>query len=85
VRRDHHKPLKYATLWAQEIGCAFCIPEVFLTVLGQFDNAEPDKVSRINYLACEKSENRRFRRAINYDKIELVSRLLKVVDSCLWA
>ena len=43
------KSLKYATFRAQKNGCAFFITDVFVTVLGQFDNGEYDKVGYINF------------------------------------
>ena len=57
----------------------------FSTVFGQLKCVESSLPGAIIFLWCEKFENRRFRHARNRENRTIVSRLLKVVKTQIWA
>ena len=57
----------------------------FSTVFGQLKGVEESLPTAIILTVCEKFENRRFRRARNRENRNTVSRLLKVVETQIWA
>ena len=57
----------------------------FSTVFGQLKRVESSLPTAIIQSGCEKFENRRFRRAQNRENQQTVSRLLKVVETRIWA
>ena len=57
----------------------------FSTVFGQLKGVESSLPTAIILKCCEKCENRRFRRARNRENQQTVSRLLKVVETRIWA
>ena len=57
----------------------------FSTVFGQLKGVEESLPTAIILTGCEKFENRRFRRVRNRENRNTVSRLLKVVETQIWA
>ena len=65
--------------------CAFRCTLSFSTVFGKLKSVEESLPTAIILTRCEKFENRRFRRARNRENLNTVSRLLKVVETQIWA